>query len=60
MKPTFASARDAKAAGWFSRRHQTNDAHREAQEEWRLRQKLRRERERESIEATAQRGLATA
>jgi len=29
-KPTFSESRDAKAAGWFSRRHQTSDAHREA------------------------------
>lgn len=32
---TYASHADARKAGWFSRRHQTDAAHRSAQDEWR-------------------------
>jgi hypothetical protein len=52
IQPTFASAAEARKAGWFSRRHQTNDAHRRAQENWRMDRELKREREREQAEAT--------
>ena len=34
--PSFASSADAKKKGWFSRRHQTADAHRAAQDRWRV------------------------
>lgn len=27
IKPKFEKSEDAKKAGWFSRRHQTNEAH---------------------------------
>ena len=30
----YSNSKDAKDAGWFSRRHQTNEAHRNAQEAW--------------------------
>ena len=29
-KPRFATSKEAKHAGWFSRRHETRDAHDEA------------------------------
>ena len=32
----FRTRRDALKAGWFSRRHQTNEAHREAQNQRRI------------------------
>lgn len=34
-EPRFAFHKDAVLAGWFSRRHETGDAHREARETWR-------------------------
>jgi hypothetical protein len=31
IQPKFGKSRLAKAAGWFSRRHKTDEAHKEAQ-----------------------------
>ena len=33
-QPKFQTSRKAKEAGWFSRRHETNAANREARERW--------------------------
>ncbi len=41
----YASQAEAKKAGWFSRRHETNEAHREAQDKYHIEQDLRKERE---------------
>lgn len=32
IEPKFKTSREAKAAGWFSRRHQTKKEHEEAKE----------------------------
>lgn len=51
----FPSHRDAQAAKWFSRRHETNAAHQDAQTNWQADQELRRERELASLAATKER-----
>ena len=38
--PRFADSKEAKVSGWFSRRHQTAEAHRAAQQYYRERKKL--------------------
>jgi len=35
--PSFTRSADAKAIGWFSRRHRTSEAHRAEQERYRMR-----------------------
>ena len=47
-KGRFASSTEAKRAGWFSRRHETNAAHRDAQEKRDIKRDLRKEREERS------------
>jgi hypothetical protein len=54
----YPTHREAAQAGWFSRRHETDDAHRQAQDAYRLRLELKAEREQESREATAQKRAA--
>lgn len=50
---TYASAAEARKAGWFSRRHQTHDAHRTAQETYRMDRDEKAAREQDQREATA-------
>lgn len=45
----FRSSSEAKKAGWFSRRHETDAAHRQAQDARRIRMELRRHRENDAL-----------
>jgi len=52
--PRFASHAEAKKAGWFSRRHETNKEHREAQDKYRIKRELRKERELAALKPVTQ------
>lgn len=54
----FASSVEAKKAGWFSRRHQTRDAHVAAQDAYRTKRDEKHTREQEQRERTAKRRSA--
>jgi hypothetical protein len=51
----FLSHADARKAGWFSRRHQSSDPHREAQARWQAEREAKQQRELSSAEGTAER-----
>lgn len=53
--PTFGSAREAHAAGWFSRRHQTRGPHEAAREARQARLDAKMARARAQNERTATR-----
>lgn len=48
----FPASAAAKKAGWFSRRHETNTAHRDTQDKTRIKRELRWEREVAALAAT--------
>lgn len=37
--PRYATHKEARAAGWFSRRHRSDEAHREAREKYKTKHK---------------------
>lgn len=50
---TYPSHQEAHKHGWFSRRHQSADAHREAQDRWRGEREDKKAREDYQHETTA-------
>lgn len=47
----FATRQEARAAGWFSRRHETDDAHRNAQNNFRTSQSKAARKDRAEVRA---------
>lgn len=60
IQATFRLRKDAKEAGWFSRRHKTNAAHAKAHQRMLDRKAAKAARERECAAATAVRRAARA